>query len=109
MLKKVKKTWGEEHWYVNNELYCSKLLIVNQNQWSSKGKYHYHKKKDETFYILNGTLLLDLEGSIIPLKKGESIRIKPNEKHKFTSKTKTCKFLEVSTHHEDSDSFRVKK
>jgi len=29
--------------------------------WSSKGKFHYHKVKDETFLVVSGSLRLDVE------------------------------------------------
>ncbi len=111
--KFVSKSWGYEEWFENNDMYCGKLLTVVKHQWSSKGKYHYHKIKDETFYVIEGTLLLhifdDNEKIPIPVKlnKGDSYRIKPNVFHRFTSATNECKFIEVSTTHSDDDSYRV--
>jgi mannose-6-phosphate isomerase-like protein (cupin superfamily) len=110
----VKKYWGSEIWFENNSKYCGKLLKVYQKQWSSKGLFHYHKVKDETFFVIEGTLrihIVDKKGEIVPivLQTGESYRIKPLVKHRFTAITKICKFIEVSTHHEDDDSFRVEE
>ena len=83
----VMKTWGFEEWLVNNELYCGKILTcVRTNMdgnWSSQGKYHYHKNKDETFFIFKGELLLDIEGKEIIMKEGDTYRIKPEVKHRF--------------------------
>jgi mannose-6-phosphate isomerase-like protein (cupin superfamily) len=113
MEKYVSKTWGYEEWFVNNDLYCGKRLTVFKDQWSSKGKYHYHKIKDETFYIIEGILLLIIvddkqKGSVpIKLNKGDSYRVEPGVHHKFTSITDECKFIEVSTTHSDDDSYRV--
>ena len=101
---KAEKTWGGEIWVENNELYCSKLLLCTGN-WSSQGKYHYHKNKDETFFILDGILLLDIDKNESILTEGESYRIKPNTKHRFKSFTESCLVLETSTHHEDSDTY----
>ena len=108
-MKVVKKTWGEEQWLVNNELYCAKFLICKQNRWSSNGKYHYHKNKDETFYILNGQLLLDVEGTEYILKQGDWYRIKPNTRHRFMAMSKLARLLETSTHHDDKDSYRTER
>lgn len=102
---KIKKSWGAETWIENNELYCGKLLECNYNCWSSNGKYHWHKKKDETFYIIEGSLLLDINGKEYILQPGFKFRIKPNTKHRFKSITTYCKFYEFSTKHEDSDSY----
>jgi mannose-6-phosphate isomerase-like protein (cupin superfamily) len=106
------KSWGKEEWFENNEKYCGKVLTVNAGEWSSSGNFHYHKIKDETFYIVSGELVLDVEvdGSIkrLILISGSSYRVKPGVKHRFTA-TNTCldcKFIEVSTTHSDDDSYR---
>jgi mannose-6-phosphate isomerase-like protein (cupin superfamily) len=104
-LKQVDKTWGYEVWLENNELYCGKILHCFKDKWSSQGKYHYHKIKDETFYVLKGKVILDINGWHHYLNKGDKIRIQPNTKHRFISKVKESEILEISTHHEDSDSY----
>ena len=53
----VPKEWGSEYWIVNNDLYCGKLLTLEKNKRCS---VHYHKNKDETFYILEGKIKLEL-------------------------------------------------
>ncbi len=107
----VKKTWGYEKWFAN-ELYCGKELFINRGMCSSEGRFHYHKIKDETFYVLKGKLQIDIIDpdkqwriDTIFLKKGESFRIKPGIAHRFMAgKYLSCKFIEASTHHEDDDS-----
>jgi mannose-6-phosphate isomerase-like protein (cupin superfamily) len=106
--KMVSKSWGYEEWFVNNDLYCGKRLTVFKDQYSSKGKFHYHKIKDETFFVIKGTLRIELDiGPPKILNEGDSYRIKPNQYHRFTSETDECKFIEVSTTHSDDDSYRV--
>lgn len=123
-MKTVIKGWGYEVWVENNELYCCKHLhILPEKQCS----LHYHRIKDEVFYILNGELRLDIYEDIdcipdyrlshppllmdsIILKKGESYRIHPRIPHRFTSNTSyPCDFIEASTHHDDADSYRIMK
>ena len=41
------------------------------------------------------------------LEEGNSYRIFPNILHRFTAITDECKFIEVSTTHRDSDSYRI--
>ncbi len=113
MLSLVEKTWGYEIEIVNTPEYCGKELFVNFGKWSSMGKYHYHKIKDETFYILTGKLKLDYVGLYsgkfvtIKLIQGESFRIRPNIKHRFsTDEISGCRFIEFSTNHQDGDSYR---
>ena len=110
--RRVEKSWGYELWFINNSLYCGKLLSINKGKWSSEGRYHYHKIKDETFFVIEGILLLDWFdtdniGYTESLTKYQSFRIKPNIKHRFTTPSKNCKFIEASTTHSDDDSYRI--
>ncbi len=112
-MKHVDKSWGWEKWFANTDDYCGKELFVKRGRWSSKGRYHYHKIKDETFYIIKGTLKLKvfLEGNDFPttfvLNKGDSYRVKPGIRHKFTAMPfMGCYFIEASTTHRDDDSYR---
>ena len=107
-MKEVEKTWGKEIWFENNELYCGKLLIIEQGKWSSNGRYHLHIDKDETFFVIEGELILYIAHDRIILGVGESYRIKPGTPHRFTTKSTVCRFIEVSTHHKDSDSYRFR-
>jgi mannose-6-phosphate isomerase-like protein (cupin superfamily) len=112
-MEKVYKTWGYEHWFVNNDKYCGKLLFVNKNMWSSKGAYHYHKLKTETFFVIDGTLRLDyidLDGTfkMIILYKYDSFHVPAKMKHRFTAISDGCTFIEASTTHRDDDSYREK-
>ena len=111
----VKKTWGHEIWFANvNEekvSYCGKKIFVVHGEWSSEGAYHYHKIKDETFYVIDGYLHLDYvsagDHTFKILGPGELFRIKPYIKHRFTSETEYgCIFMEVSSFHSDNDSYR---
>jgi mannose-6-phosphate isomerase-like protein (cupin superfamily) len=103
--KIVKKPWGAEVCIVNTAAYCGKAIVVGE-QWSSGGKFHYHKIKDETFYVILGHLVIEREnfGELV-LQEGQSLRIKPGEPHRFRSASGKCFFIEFSTHHEDSDSY----
>jgi len=113
--RRVEKTWGYELWFINSSLYCGKLLSIDKGKWSSEGRYHYHKIKDETFFIIEGALILDWidEDNRVhtkSLSKFKSFRIKPGIKHRFTTNSKDgCKFVEASTKHRDEDSYRVGK
>lgn len=112
------KLWGYEIWIENNDLYCGKHLHVVPGK---KCSVHYHKIKKETFYIINGELILeyathtDLEKwnnmtdiQIKLLQKGESFTIDQNISHRFYSATPcSCDFIEISTHHDENDSYRI--
>lgn len=108
--QRVGKNWGYEIWFANTDKYCGKLIAVNQRQWSSGGRFHYHKIKDETFFVIEGALILEYEEDknffSITLREGQSFRVFPNVKHRFSTDSKQCKFIEASTTHMESDSYR---
>jgi len=117
VIKEVKKLWGREEWLVNTDLYCSKFLYLNKGYQCS---LHFHKFKDETFYILEGEILLELAKNkmlnledadieVYRLKKGQQINICTFQPHRFRAITNTAKILEVSTTHSDEDSYRLEK
>ncbi len=103
----VKKPWGIEIWMVNTEFYCWKIITCVHEKWSSYGRYHWHEKKDETFYVVSGILLLDIEEHMSFYWPGEKIRVKPYQKHRFRSANQACTFYEISTHHDEEDSIRL--
>lgn len=104
-LKEVKKVWGKEVWIVNCDKYCSKLLRLDKGAVSSM---HYHKIKQETFYALDGTASLTIEGRdymMTPFSRPKTIM--PGQKHQFTGLSSNIVILEVSTHHDDDDVVRL--
>ena len=99
--KKVPKVWGSEEWIVNRG-YCGKILNLNKGFRCSM---HHHKNKDETFFILEGKVLMECDGEVKIMSPGEVQLIMPNQKHRFTG-FENSRIIEFSTHHEDEDSYR---
>ena len=99
--QEVEKVWGKEIWIANRD-YCGKRVILNKGFRCSM---HYHKNKDETFYILNGKVLMEIGDKKQIMLPGSSILITPLTKHRFTG-LEDSEIIEFSTHHEDSDSYR---
>jgi len=118
----VKKNWGWEKWIVNKDLYCGKLLYFVK---SKKSSFHFHKIKDEMFYVQSGRLQIyyhdDVEeiteiikshsnysdycDSII-LEPGDNFYLPPGRVHQVVALLDT-ELFEFSTKHEDSDSYRL--
>lgn len=48
--------------------------------------WHYHPNSDETFIVVEGTLLLDLETETIELNKGQIITVPKNVPHRTRPK-----------------------
>lgn len=95
------KTWGHEEWIVNSE-YCGKKLVLNEGHCCS---LHYHKIKDETFYIASGKVGFQLNNEHFILNPGDSLLITPGTKHRFYG-LQNSEIFEFSTHHLEEDSYR---
>ena len=107
----VPKGWGEEIIIEINDLYCGKILIFKQG---CKFSMHYHMDKDETWRVEYGEFLyrwIDTETAEVnevKLEEGDVVRQRPGQPHQLEA-ISNGRVFEVSTHHEDSDSYRVFK
>jgi quercetin dioxygenase-like cupin family protein len=105
------KGWGEEIWLVNNDKYCGKLLTFKPGASFSD---HYHIRKEETWYVLEGTLELryyDLSNAdrvVKKLKAGHVVHIPPSTPHQLVA-LEASTVIEVSTPHDEADSYRIGK
>jgi len=104
----IEKVWGWEAVIVNNQLYCSKLLILKKDHQCS---LHYHVDKDETFYFLEGKCLFEWGNAVgsnkFIIPNGRSIHLPPRTEHRFSGISEITRIIEVSTFHNESDSIRV--
>ena len=96
--RRVDKPWGYELIWAEATRYVGKLLHINAGEALS---YQYHEVKEETIYVLNGTLTLhvaedDGKPSEITLGPGESFHITPGLRHRFEAKEEV-ELLEAST------------
>lgn len=105
------KRWGWEEWIVNNEMYCGKRLHFNILEGSTS--LHFHALKHETMYVQSGifeivTIRTDIGVPTVNyLNAGDSIVIAPLTPHRITALSVPAVLIEFSTHHENSDSYRV--
>jgi mannose-6-phosphate isomerase len=94
----VNKPWGHEVRWAVNEKYLGKILKIEPGQKLSR---QYHEEKDETIYVLDGTLILELgiedDQVRIIMKPGASRRITPGTIHRFCAASDGCTLIEVST------------
>lgn len=97
--KIVDKIWGRELWIANTDEYCGKVLEVKTGYRCSM---HYHKEKDETFHVASGKVLMEVDGLVRIMEAGDTQRIMPGVKHRFTG-LEDSKIIEFSTHYEESD------
>tara|TARA_R110000824_G_scaffold233632_1_gene421950 strand:- start:40 stop:378 length:339 start_codon:yes stop_codon:yes gene_type:complete len=94
----VNKPWGHEIRWAINDKYLGKILKINPGQKLSR---QYHEVKDETIYVLEGVLVMELgvEGDQVRIimKPGASRRISPGTIHRFCAPSDGCTLIEVST------------
>ncbi len=109
-IKFVPKGWGFEKWIVNNENYCGKLLYIAKDK---KCSWHYHKIKDETFYVQSGKFILyyGYDDDINLAKKrvlrtGDKFHVPIGLRHRMYALEDT-ELFEFSTQHFDEDSNRI--
>ncbi len=110
-----KKGWGYEDWIVNNEKYCGKILHFNSGK---KFSVHYHKLKDETFFVLKGKFEAlfansweDYSNGQIQkteLKEGDVVYIWQGRVHQLKA-LEESEIIEFSTQHFEEDSYRIER
>ena len=96
-IRRIEKPWGYELIWAETSKYVGKILHINLGQKLSR---QYHNIKDETFFVQNGDLDLEIgsgnEIKIIRLTKGESFHCPPMTIHRMVAIT-DVDVIEVST------------
>lgn len=85
-----------------NKKYAKKMLVMLPYQ---KHPLHFHKKKEESFHVISGSLISNLNGKKKTLYPGEILHINKNSWHKFEAGKEGCIFDEISTTSYKDDSF----
>ncbi len=95
---RVEKPWGYEIIFAHTEHYVGKLLFVRAGEQLS---LQFHKEKDETIYVHEGKIELEIGEPGGPLDTeivgpGHSFRIKPGTVHRWRALEDSA-VLEAST------------
>lgn len=99
-IDKFYKTGGVLIDVVNRE-YCKKLIIMFEGQ---NHPPQYHKKKEETFYVLGGAFGIGLDGKTKICEAGDVVTIKRGVTHTMTALTDGV-LEEISSTHYADDSY----
>ena len=95
--EKIKKPWGQEVLWAKEEKFAGKLIAISIQQRTS---LHYHKLKDEVFYLYSGKLKLtiveDGAAKYYKLRAGDTWHVKPTVVHRLEAEIH-CVLFEVST------------
>jgi mannose-6-phosphate isomerase-like protein (cupin superfamily) len=96
--RRVDKPWGHEIWFAVTDRYAGKIIHIAAGQELS---LQYHERKDETIYLLSGSMELELDdddGALqtMRLSPGQCQRILVGRRHRMRAliDTEVC---EVST------------
>lgn len=95
--RKIEKPWGYELIWAHTHRYAGKILFIKSGEALS---LQYHKKKDETIFVLKGELGLEIKKNgkkrTRKLYEGDSFHIEPGVIHRMSGIT-DCFLCEVST------------
>jgi mannose-6-phosphate isomerase-like protein (cupin superfamily) len=108
---KVDKGWGYELIWATNEKYCGKIMVFEK--LGSKFSMHFHKEKDETWFVNSGRFLLkwiDTNDATLhtqELREGDVWRNPPLQPHQLVAMEPNSSITEVSTPDSVEDNFRI--
>jgi len=95
--QRTETPWGVELLFAQTPNYAGKLIFVKKGHRLS---LQYHQKKDETIYLHQGKIQLEIEDEGKMVSKtflsGQSVRIPPHTRHRLEAIEDTTLF-EVST------------
>jgi mannose-6-phosphate isomerase len=100
--EKTDKPWGYEVLWAQTDDYVAKLMQIRAGHRMS---LQYHKKKEETLYVMSGFLIVwesEDDKDFSCLKPGDIYHVKPGQIHRFGAETsQDTMIIEVSTNHLD--------
>ena len=79
------KQIGETEFNINNNIeqgYCGKFMFRFKGQTCPR---HHHRKKHETFFVVKGSIEMELEEKRLVLNQGDTQIVSQNEWHEFTA------------------------
>ena len=108
---KVDKGWGFEIIWATNDKYAGKILVFEKE--GSKFSMHFHREKDETWFVNAGQFKLiwcDTKTATYHekiLNEGDVWRNPPLQPHQLIALTPNSMIIEVSTPDSVEDNYRI--
>ena len=108
---KVDKGWGYELIWATNDSYCGKILVFEKP--GSKMSMHFHKEKDESWFVNQGSFKLryiDTQTATpmeVVIKAGDTWRNPPLMPHQLEAIEPGSSITEVSTPDSIEDNYRI--
>lgn len=108
---KVDKGWGYELIWATNDKYCGKIMVFEKV--GAKFSMHFHREKDETWFVNNGRFLLNYidtttaEYKSQELTSGMTWHNPPLQPHQLVCMEAGSSVTEVSTPDSVEDNYRI--
>ncbi len=108
---KVDKGWGYEIIWATNDKYCGKIMVFERA--GAKFSMHFHKEKDETWFVNAGQFKLVYCDTTTAtyvekiLNEGDVWRNPPLQPHQLIALKPNSIILEVSTPDSVEDNYRI--
>lgn len=108
---KVDKGWGYEVIWATNDKYCGKILVFERE--GAKFSMHFHKEKDETWFVNAGQFKLiycDTNTATYHekiLNEGDVWRNPPMTPHQLIAMKPNSMVFEASTADSVEDNYRI--
>ena len=105
------KGWGYEMIWATNEKYCGKIMVFNREM--AQTSMHFHREKDETWFVNNGSFRLryiDTATATLyekDLKEGDVWHNPPLMPHQLICLEDGSSITEVSTPDSVEDNYRI--
>ena len=107
----VDKGWGSELIWATNDKYCGKIMVFEKPK--SKFSMHFHREKDETWFVNAGQFMLrwvDTKTATTHeklLKEGDVWHNPPLQPHQLEALQPNSMIFEVSTSDSVEDNYRI--
>ena len=107
----VQKGWGYELIWATTDDYCGKIMFFNKA--GNKTSMHFHKEKDETWFVNSGQFkvrYIDTKDSMLyekDLNEGDVWHNPPLMPHQLVAMADESSITEVSTADSFEDNFRI--
>ncbi|MAV94561.1 MAG: hypothetical protein CMA31_02605 [Euryarchaeota archaeon] len=108
---KIEKGWGYELIWASTEKYCGKIMVFEKV--GAKFSMHFHREKDETWFVNNGKfqlLWIDTKTATLnqqELTSGMTWHNPPLQPHQLICQEVGSSITEVSTADSVEDNYRV--
>jgi mannose-6-phosphate isomerase-like protein (cupin superfamily) len=108
---KIDKGWGFEIIWATNDKYCGKIMVFEKA--GSKFSMHFHREKDETWFVNAGKFKLtwcDTKTAVyheVILEEGATWHNPPLQPHQLEALVSGSMIFEVSTADSVEDNYRI--